>query len=148
MAVTKGWLFDTCLLSEIRKKRLNPGVVAWFSVIHPEESFVSVVTLAELDVGVVKLLAQNDSQAVPLQAWVENIKLRFANNTLGVDEATWAYWSQWQGKAQAIGQIRPAMDGLLVATAQQYGLTIVTRNVRDFAPYAHIHNPWTSSSTA
>jgi toxin FitB len=148
MPAVKGWLFDTCLLSEIRKKRVNAGVVAWFGAIHPAESFVSVVTLAELDVGVVKLLAQKDSQAAPLQAWVENIKLSFANNTLAVDDATWKHWSRWQGQALAMGQIRPTMDALLVATAQQYGLTIVTRNVRDFAPYAHIHNPWTVSTSA
>jgi toxin FitB len=146
MAAAKGWLFDTCLLSEIRKKRVNPGVVAWFSAIQPQESFVSIVTLAELDMGVVKLLAKKDSQAAPLQAWVENIKLRFAKNTLSVDETTWAYWSRWQGQALAMGHMRPAMDALLVATAQQYGLTIVTRNVRDFAPYPHIHNPWTAST--
>ncbi len=143
----KGWLFDTCLLSEIRKKRVNPGVVAWFGGIQPEMSFVSVVTLAELDVGVVKLRVQNDSQAISTQAWVENIKQRFAQNTLAVDAATWAHWSRWQGQALAKGHARPAVDGLLVATATQYGLTIVTRNVRDFAPYAHIHNPWTVSDT-
>ena len=145
MAAFKGWLFDTCLLSEIRKKRVNPGVVAWFGGIQAETSFVSVVTLAELDVGVAKLLAQNDRQAAILQAWVDNIKQRFARNTLGVDDATWAHWSHWQGQALAKGHARPAMDGLLVATAQQYGLTIVTRNVRDFAPYPLIHNPWTGS---
>jgi predicted nucleic acid-binding protein len=148
MVVAKGWLFDTCLLSEIRKKRVNPGVVAWFSGIQAERSFVSVATLAELDVGVVKLLAQNDSQAAILQAWVENIKQRFARNTLGVDDVTWTHWSHWQGQSLAKGHARPAMDGLLVATAQQYGLTIVTRNVRDFAPYPHIHNPWTASTAA
>lgn len=148
MAVAKGWLFDTCLLSEIRKKRVNPGVVSWFGGIHPGDSYVSVVTLAELDVGVVKLLSQSDSQAETVQAWVENIKQRFEKNTLNVDDATWKHWSRWQGQALAKGQARPALDGLLVATAQQHGLTIVTRNVRDFAPFPHIHNPWTASNVA
>ncbi len=148
MSKPTAWLFDTCLLSEIRKKQVNTGVVAWLSSINPAEAYVSVASIAELAVGVEKLRAQADARMLGTQAWVDNIKRSFAKNTLAVDDATWQLWSVWQGQALASGYARPGMDSLLVATAQQHGLTIVTRNVRDFAPYPHLHNPWVEGVAA
>lgn len=52
-------------------------------------------------------------------------------------------WAQIAARMELSGQPLPVMDGLLMATAQRHGLTIVTRNVQDFAPYPQVPNPWT-----
>lgn len=70
------------------------------------------------------------------------MKQRFAGRILSLDAAALHVWAQIAAHAELAGQPMPVMDGLLIATAQCHGLTVVTRNERDFAPYPQVVNPW------
>jgi toxin FitB len=117
----------------------------WFKTVAEEALFVSVVTLAELSRGIEKARIINPAQAARLDVWFAHIGLRFDGKTFDTDGAVWDAWAGICGKLDAIGQPPPPIDTLLVATAQLHKLTIVTRNVRDFAPYPLIFNPWIES---
>lgn len=70
------------------------------------------------------------------------VEQRFAGRILPLDAATLHVWAQIAARTEVAGQPTPVMAGLLMATAQCHGLTVVTRNVQDFAPYPQIFNPW------
>ena len=139
------YLLDTCTLSELNKPRPNAGVVAWLAAQLETDLWVSVAVLAELRRGIEKARVVNLAHAQRLDSWFVRVLHRFASQTLATDDAAWGLWSQLCGQADAAGRASSPIDTLLVATAQQHHLTIVTRNVRDFAPYPHIHNPWVES---
>jgi toxin FitB len=134
------YLLDTCTLSELNKPRPNAGVVTWFASQTEADLCVSIAALAALQRGIEKARIVN--------LWFARVLKRFASQTLATDDSIWALWSQLCGQADAAGRAASPIDTLLQATAQKHGLTIVTRNVRDFAPYPYIHNPWTESPAA
>ena len=136
------FLLDTCVLSELTRPRPSAGVVQWFENAVEHTLFVSVVTMAELSRGVEKARVINPVHAARLDLWFAQIRLRFKDKTFDTDRPVWDTWAEICGKSDAIDQPPPPIDTLFVATAQLHNLTIVTRNVRDFAPYPLIHNPW------
>ena len=136
------FLLDTCVLSELRRPRPDAAVIQWFEKAAEESLLVSVVTLAEISRGIEKARVINAVHAVRLDAWFAQIKLRFKSRTVDADAAVWDKWAEMCGISDAAGRPLPPIDALLVATAQLHNLTIVTRNVRDFAPYPLLHNPW------
>ena len=64
---------------------------------------------------------------------------RFAGRILPLETAELQAWAR---QGELAGQPIPLLDALLMATAQCHGLTIVTRNVKDFASYSQLFNPW------
>jgi toxin FitB len=142
------YLLDTCTLSELNRPRPNDGLLSWLSAQTETDLFVSVVVLAELRRGIEKARVVNLAHALRLDIWFDRVVHRFASQTLATDDSIWALWAQLCGQADAAGRAASPIDTLLCATARQHNLTIVTRNVRDFAPYAQIHNPWTASAAA
>ena len=136
------YLLDTCVLSEFGKPRPDAGVSDWIKKQNPQGFFVSEMTVAELAAGEIKLRAKDAARADRLATWIDVMTMRFAGNTLGVDTAVWAIWSQLSGAADAQGKSIAPLDALLMATAQRHGLTVVTRNVADFGAYPLVLNPW------
>ena len=126
------YLIDTNVVSEARKQaRANQGVIHFFKTAIAANTalYVSAVTVGELRRGVDLIRYRGDAaQAALLEAWLATILADFASNILGFDADT----------AQVWGRLRvpdPAheVDKLIAATALVYGLTVVTRNVADFA---------------
>ncbi|MDP3796299.1 MAG: type II toxin-antitoxin system VapC family toxin [Polaromonas sp.] len=117
---------------------------------QPESGlFISSLSLAEIEKGILKLAGTNASsgasnarRAEHLTVWLGKLTERFADRTLPVDAAVWRVWAQQAALAELQGQTIAPMDGLLMATAQCHGLTVVTRNVADFARYPQVFNPW------
>lgn len=140
------FLLDTCVLSELRRPRPDATVIQWFEDAAEESLFVSVVTIAEISRGIEKARVINPVHAVRLDAWFAQIKLRFKSRTVDADDAVWDAWAEMCGISDAAGRPLLPIDALLFATAQLHNLTIVTRNVRDFAPYPLIHNPWIAAA--
>ena len=136
------WLLDTCVLSEYVRRAPALQVVSWLDAQPEAQLFVSVASLAELERGVLKLQAQDARRARRLASWLARLEQRFADRTLALDRSTWRVWAQASAQADLAGQRMPTMDALLMANAQCHGLTIVTRNVRDFARYPAVFNPW------
>ena len=136
------WLLDTCALSEYAKKAPAPQVIAWLDEQDEASLFISVITLGEIEKGILKLRASDQSRSQKLTAWLGKVEQRFAGRILSLDAAALHVWAQLAAHADLAGKPLPVMDGLLMATAQCHGLTVVTRNVQDFAHYPQVLNPW------
>jgi hypothetical protein len=136
------WLLDTCALSEYARKAPAPQVIAWLDE-HDESSlFISVITLGEIEKGILKLRGSDPRRSQKLTDWLGKVEQRFAGRILPLDAAALHVWAQLAAAAELAGQPLPVMDGLLMATAQCHGFTVVTRNVQDFAFYPQVFNPW------
>jgi predicted nucleic acid-binding protein len=133
------WLLDTCALFEYAKKAPAPKVIAWLDEQDEASLFISVISLGEIEKGILKLRASDRRR---ITAWLGKVEQRFAGRILPLDAAALHVWAQIAAHSELAGQPLLVMDGLLIATAQCHGLTVVTRNVRDFALYPQVFNPW------
>ena len=136
------WLLDTCALSEYAKRAPAQQVIAWLDEQDETSLYLSVITIGEIEKGILKLRANDLHRSQKLTAWLGKLEQRFAGRILPLDAAALHVWAQISAHTELAGQPLPVMDSLLMATAQCHGLTIVTRNVQDFAPYPLLFNPW------
>ena len=136
------WLLDTCALSEYAKRTPAQQVIAWLDEQDEASLYLSVITIGEIEKGILKLRKADPRRSQKLTAWLGKLEQRFAGRILPLDDAALHVWAQISAHTELAGQPLPVMDSLLMATAQCHGLTIVTRNVQDFAPYPLLFNPW------
>lgn len=137
------WLLDTCTLSEYAKRAPAQQVIDWLDEQDEASLYLSVITIGEIEKGILKLRAADPRRSQRLTNWLGKVEQRFAGRILPLDAAALHVWAQISAHTELAGQPLPVMDSLLMATAQCHGLTIVTRNVQDFAPYPLLLNPWT-----
>lgn len=136
------YLLDTCVISELIKKRPNKRVINLVDSNDEHDYYLSVLTFGEIHKGIEK---QPDvSRKKKLHLWVENdLKERFKNKIIPIDLNVSIIWGQIQGKAESEGKPMPAIDGLIAATGLAYNLTVVTRNVADMQQSGvAVLNPW------
>jgi len=123
-----GWLLDTNIVSELRRRdRTNPGVSQWFNQMEENSLYLSVVTIGEIRKGIESLRPRDPSQAQVFDKWLNLLKSSFADRILPIDTTVVEIW----GKLQAIRPV-PSIDAFLAATADYHNLTLVTRNTHDF----------------
>lgn len=122
------YLLDTNVVSELIKKRKNPGVLDWLASTSTQDHHVSVMSIGELRRGITRLELRNDHiQAERYEHWlVETVRI-FADRIVPVSTEVAEHW----GRRDAAAPI-PIVDGLIGATAAVRGWTLVTRNIRDF----------------
>ncbi len=138
------YLLDTCILSELVKPEPNPAVLRWTGDRQPNALFISAMTLAELHRGVERLPASR--RQIELTAWLQQLESDFEKRVVAFTQSTAHYWANMCAKAQAAGQTMSAVDSIIAASALEHGLTLVTRNVSDFAQAPVILvNPWLES---
>ncbi len=136
------WLLDTCTISEYVRKKPEPRVIAWLDEQDEGSLFISALTLSEIEKGILKLPKQERRRSQKLTAWLAKVEQRFSGRILPLDAVTLRVWAQLTARSELGGKPLPVLDALLMATAQREGLTIVTRNVKDFLLYPHVFNPW------
>ena len=137
-----GWLLDTNVVSELRKKQPDSHVKAWSDVQPADSLFLSSVTLAEIRYGIERqtdLKFRNE-----LAAWLDH-RLRpwFAGRILPVDEEVILEWRRMvaRGREHSITFSQP--DLFIAATAQVHSLVVCTRNEDDFRQTGvPVLNPW------
>ena len=135
------YLVDTCVVSEPTKPRPAPGVVAWLRDADPDSLFLSVLTLGEIEKGIERLLASKRKRE--LRSWFERVRAEAGDRIIAVDEAISIEWGRLLARAEKRGDVLPAIDALLGATAAVHGLTVVTRNSSDIGRTgAPILDPW------
>lgn len=136
------FLLDTNVISEGTKPRPSHAAMNWLASMDEEQLFLSVITLAELRLGVERMAAGRRRAALNL--WLTNqLPARFGGRLLPIDPMTADLWGQVVGRAQAAGRPIGAMDAFIAATAAQHQLILVTRNTSDFAATGiRLHNPW------
>ena len=121
------YLIDTNVISEVRKgERCDRHVSAWYASIADEDLFLSTLVLGEIRKGVELARTRDAAKAIALERWLREVETAFGGRVLAIDDAVSDVW----GRMSAIRPI-PVIDGLLAATAQVNGLTLVTRNDRD-----------------
>lgn len=139
------YLLDTCVVSELMRPVPTANVGAWLDAQVHAPMFLSVLTLGELAQGIAKL-AESTRKAA-LRDWLQQVVLpNFEGCILAVDSAVVLRWGELRGKLIQLGRTPPVIDSILAATALCHGLTLVTRNVRDFeALGVKVFNPWIRS---
>jgi predicted nucleic acid-binding protein len=138
----RGFLLDTNCISELIRSNPEPRVMDWMRSADESLLYLSVLTLGEIRKGAA-ILPQS-KRRTHLESWLEfDLQVRFSGRILVIDYAVADRWGLLAAEAKRAGKALSAIDGLLAATALQHGLTIVSRNVNDFASTnAPILNPW------
>ena len=134
------YLLDTNVLSETRKRQPAAGVADWIAATPPGQLHVSVLTLGELEQGIARVRGRGDrQQASALERWLRDVETGFEDRVLPVTLPVAAAWSRLQ-----YDRPLPVIDALIAATARVHGMTVVTRNVKDFElAGVPIFNPFT-----
>ena len=137
-----GFLLDTNCVSQLVRVKPEPRVLEWMEAAEETLLHLSVLTLGEIRKGLAAL--PQGRRRTRLEAWLEvDLRGRFAGRILPVDAAVADRWGLLAAQAKRNGVTLSIVDGLLAATALHYNLTIVSRNVRDFAAaQVTALNPW------
>ncbi len=136
------YLVDTCVVSELIKKRPSRLVAAWVREQDELSLFVSVLTFGEIEKGLAKL--QDGKRRQVLRNWLDHdLRRRFTGRILPFDYEAACRWGEISGKAEREGAPIPVLDAQLAATALIHGMTLVTRNTGDMEPSGvPTLNPW------
>ena len=133
------YLLDTNVLSELRRKTPDAGVSTWFAQRPASSLYLSVLTLGELRKGIEGV--RESARRLALTDWVQSeLSMFFLGRILDVDAQVADRWGKLVASA---GRPVPAIDSLLAATALVHGLSMVTRNAKDFESLGlEVINPW------
>jgi toxin FitB len=138
-----GFLIDTNVLSEYNRPGTpDAGVRRWLETTDRLSQHVSVITLAEIKKGI-ELLAEGKRRS-QLEQWLrEDLEAWFSGRVIPVDRKVGDQWATLLANGFRAGRPVPTVDSLIAASALAHGLTVVTRNVRDFQSLGvTILNPW------
>ena len=138
------FLLDTNVVSELRKIRLGKAdghVAQWADGVDASDLYLSVITIQELEIGVLLAERRDPSQGAVFRTWLNaHVLPAFSGRILVVDTAV-----ALRSARLHVPDPRSVRDALIAATALVHGMTVVTRNVADFEPTGvAILNPWNS----
>jgi len=123
------FLLDTNIVSELRKSRPSTKVLTWLTAVPDADLHLSAVTIGEIQAGIELTRTQDRGKAEQLEAWAEQVAATY--NVLSMDAACFRQWAKFMhGQSDTVYE-----DAMIAATAQVHELTVVTRNVRDFARF-------------
>jgi hypothetical protein len=136
------YLLDTNVISELRKAssgRADKQVLAWAGGISASSLFVSVISILEIEIGILRLERKDSEQAAIIRSWLETHVLpAFSNCVLPLDIAVMRQCAKLH-----VPDPSSDRDAFIAATALTHGMTVVTKNTIDFENTgAELINPW------
>jgi predicted nucleic acid-binding protein len=134
------FLLDTNVISELRRpERANRNVLAWAATSSAASSFLSAISILEIEMGTLQLARKDPAQGAILRKWIdEQILTRFEGRILPIDTSVAQHCARLHVPAP-----RSERDALIAATALVHSLTVVTRNTADFdSAGVALLNPW------
>lgn len=121
------YLLDTNVVSELRRVRPHGGVLQWVKGVAAEDLHVSAVTIGEIQAGIEITRDRDEARAAAIEAWLELVVQTY--NILAMDTRAFRLWARlMHRKSDDLIE-----DAMIAATAAVHHLTVVTRDVRDFA---------------
>ncbi len=128
------YLLDTNVVSELRRVRggtANPGLAAWAEQVPSVAMFISAITIHELEHGVLLMERSAAAQGALLRTWLDqSVAAAFRERVLPVDERI-----ARRAAALHVPDPVPFRDALIGATALVHGMTVVTRDLKDFGRF-------------
>jgi predicted nucleic acid-binding protein len=141
------YLLDTNVISELRKAgsgKADKNVLAWADNVSASKLYLSVITILELETGILLIERRDKSQGALLRTWLgTHVLPAFSERIIVIDTAI----------AQACAKLhvpdpRSDRDAMIAATAMVHGMVVVTRNIADFVPTGvKTINPWQVNPT-
>jgi predicted nucleic acid-binding protein len=136
------WLLDTNILSEIRRPKPEPKVLAFIEALPLDELYISAVTLAELRFGIERL-DQGERRDELSHRLAHTVRSMFNQRVLPVTEDIIFRWRVLMEEARKVGHTYLQLDLLIAATALHHGFTVVTRDRDEFDKAGvTVINPW------
>lgn len=135
-------LLDTNVISELISRDPNESVLRWMRFLDPQNTYLSVITIAELKFGIERLKSSERKQR--LMVWLrDEIVASYDENILPVTVEVAEQFALMRAKLEREGKTLPITDAFIAATAALDGLTIATRNTKDFEHAGvSLINPW------
>ncbi|WP_395316148.1 type II toxin-antitoxin system VapC family toxin [Variovorax sp. UC74_104] len=136
------YLLDTNVISELRRPRPHGAVLAWIAPIADGDLHLSAVTLGEIQAGIELTREQDAAKADEIEQWAAMVAASY--NVLPMDAETFRLWAKLMHRSSDTLY----EDAMIAATARQHALTVVTRNVSDFAGFGvEVLNPFEQAKT-
>ncbi|HEV2327407.1 MAG TPA: PIN domain-containing protein [Verrucomicrobiae bacterium] len=129
---------DTNTLSELSRPAPFPEVLEWLDS-HESETAISAVSIGEMALGIERI--PDGKRRRSLERAFGFLRQDYAGKILDFTEGVAVEWARLVATAQKQGRILSVIDSQIEATAVHFGLTVVTRNEKDF--YHPVLNPWT-----
>ena len=136
------YILDTCVISELIKKKPNEKVISWLESQDEANLYLSVLTFGEIQKGIEKAPSQVRKKKLTL--WLEeDLKERFKGKIIPIDQDVAIKWGEIQGITEKLGRTMPSIDGLIAVSALVHHCTVVTRNTSDMEnSTVELLNPW------
>jgi predicted nucleic acid-binding protein len=136
------YLLDTMVVSEPTKRKREPKVIQWL-IAHDADCAISILTLGEVERGIVSMAPSQRKRNLTewFNSFAEHMEQR--DRILPVDRMLMSFWGPVYTREERLTKRKPPfVDTILAATAEMHGLTLVTRNEKDFPKSLPLINPW------
>jgi len=133
------YILDTNVISELTKSQRNQNFRNWIGSLAAIDLYLSVISIGEMRKGIEMLRPRDAERATNLETWLTRLLSIYSGRILPFDQDVADRW----GKVMALHPSMPVLDTQIAATALHHGMTVATRNVRDFVNSGvPVYNPF------